>query len=278
MAQSEIIERQMEYERFLLHQFRERLKECPPGYLQRRSIKEKRAGKSLYDQYYHKLPGEPHPHYLNRQMAPLVNELKYKRILEESIRRLEQNVKAREKYLKEYKAFDYQSVSKLLPKAYQNVEIPYEDEDLWRKNSLRFTQSENPYRRELLIHATTFGLMTRTKAEASVAEFLYACGFSFHYEKKLYLLDQDGTTKVRYPDFTIPIAPEFSFFIEYKGMYQNKKYRKRDEETMRLYHLNGICPPKNLIVFMEGPDGSFQADSIMGVIQGVLVPLRNAFR
>lgn len=39
------------------------------------------------------------PQYLNRQMAPLVNELKYKRVLEESIRRLEQNVKARERYL-----------------------------------------------------------------------------------------------------------------------------------------------------------------------------------
>ena len=42
---------------------------------------------------------------------------------------------------------------------------------------------------------------------------------------------------------------------------------------MRLYHLNGIYPPKNLIILMEGPDGSFHADSILQTIEGVLVPL-----
>ena len=33
MDQYEILERQIDYERFLLHTFRERLAACPPGYL-----------------------------------------------------------------------------------------------------------------------------------------------------------------------------------------------------------------------------------------------------
>ena len=277
MAYREILERQMEYERFLIRQFRERLEQCPPGYLQHRRRRGENGGEAVYDQYYHKLPGVDVPQYLNRQMAPLINELKYKRMLEESIRRLEQNVKARERYLGACKPFDYASVSGCLPKAYRDAEIPWEDADLWKKNAPRFTQSENPYRRDQLIHATTFGLMTRSKAEASVAELLYACGFSFHYEKKLVLWDEDGTPKVRYPDFTMPIAPWFPFYMEYKGLYQKAEYRKRDEQTMRLYHLNGIYPPKNLLVFMEGPDGSFHADSILRAINGILVPLWEEF-
>ena len=135
MAYREILERQMEYERFLIRQFRERL---------------------------------------------------------------EQNVKARERYLGACKPFDYASVSGCLP-------------------------------------------------------------------------------KVRHPDFTMPIAPWFPFYMEYKGLYQKEGYRKRDEETMLLYHLNGIYSPKNLLVFMEGPDGSFHADSILRAINGILVSLWEEF-
>ena len=83
MAYREILERQMEYERFLIRQFRERL---------------------------------------------------------------EQNVKARERYLGACKPFDYASVSGCLP-------------------------------------------------------------------------------KVRHPDFTMPIAPWFPFYMEYKGLYQKEEYQ-----------------------------------------------------
>ena len=60
-------------------------------------------------------------------------------------------------------------------------------------------------------------------------------------------------------------------------MFQKEAYRKRHEETIRLYHLNGIYPPKNLMILMEGPDGSFHADSILQTIEGILVPLCNRY-
>ena len=294
MDYKEIIEKQLEVERILLQTFRERLEKCPPGYL---NCKPDAGG---HPRYYHKLPGDPKFYYLNQRMTPLIHELKYKRILQESIRRLEQNVKARERYLKDFTPFSYDSICQLLPAAYRDADIPYEDQAFQetadtaagcslisstiggmencctRKPgfSPHFTQSENPFHREQLIHTTTFGLLTRTKAEASVAELLYAEGFSFCYEKKLYLLDEDGTVKTRYPDFTVPFIDDLAYYMEYDGMYQTEAYRKRHEETMRLYHRNGIYPPKNLILFMEGPDGAFHADSILQTIRGILVPLR----
>ena len=121
----EITEKQMDAERFLLQSFRERFEKCPPGYL---TCKPDRTGRL---QYYHKLPGDPKPHYLNRTMTPLIHELQYKRILQESIKRLEQNQKAREKFLKAYAPFDYANICRNLPKAYRHADIPYEDADLW---------------------------------------------------------------------------------------------------------------------------------------------------
>ena len=268
MDQYEILERQIDYERFLLHTFRDRLAACPPGYLR---YKTDRKGRG---EYYHKLPDDPTPRYLNRHMSPLIRELKYKRLLQEAIRRLELNLRGREKYRKACLPTDFDSINASLPPAYRSADVPTEDKDLWQKNGQFFTQSENPYHRERLIYPTTFGLMTRSRGEAYIAEILHANQFSFHYEKKLFLLDDDGTQKIRYPDFTLPMIPEYNFFIENKGMYQNDEYRQRDEETMRLYHLNGIYPPKNLLIFMDGPNGEFHADSILQTIQGILIPLR----
>ena len=42
---------------------------------------------------------------------------------------------------------------------------------------------------------------------------------------------------------------------------------------MRLYHLNGIYEPKNLLVTMDGPDETFPADDVARIIQCVLLPL-----
>ena len=195
MDQYEILERQIDYERFLLHTFRERLAACPPGYLR---YKTDRKGRG---EYYHKLPDDPTPRYLNRHMSPLIRELKYKRLLQEAIRRLELNLRGREKYRKACLPTDFDSINASLPPAYRSADVLTEDKDLWQKNGQFFTQSENPYHRERLIYPTTFGLMTRSRGEAYIAEILHANQFSFHYEKKLFLLDDDGTQKIRYPDF-----------------------------------------------------------------------------
>ena len=257
----------LQYEKRLLQQFHTRLAQCPPGYLQMH----RNHGKN---QYYHKLPDEKRAIYLNEGHSWLVNELKYKRVLQEAIQRLELNIAAKEQALQKIKPYDYESIENILPKAYKGAELPVKDRGMWRQGNgtSGFTQSENPFHREYLIHQTSFGLITRSKSEAMTAELLHAAGFFIHYEKKLILRDENDERKVRYPDFTLPIPEAQCWYWEVKGRFQEERYRERDTETERLYHLNGIYEPKNLIVTKDGPDGSFHAEAVIRIIEGILKP------
>ena len=268
MEHVEINETVLRYEKQLLLQFRRRLEQCPPGYLQMRTCNGK-------NQYYHKLPDQNKPVYLDRNHSWLVNELKYKRVLQESVKRLEGNIAAKESALRKILPYDYASIEQILPGAYRGAERPVEGGTLRNcgdrgQSGPGFTQSENPFKREYLIHQTSFGLITRSKSEAMTAELLHAAGFFIHYEKKLILYDENGDVKIRYPDFTLPLAT--NWYWEVKGRFQEEQYRQRDTETERLYHLNGIYEPKNLIVTKDGPDGSFNTEGVIRIIEGILRP------
>ena len=110
----------LQYEKRLLQQFHTRLAQCPPGYLQMH----RNHGKN---QYYHKLPDEKRAIYLNEGHSWLVNELKYKRVLQEAIQRLELNIAAKEQALQKIKPYDYVSIENILPKAYKGAELPVKD-------------------------------------------------------------------------------------------------------------------------------------------------------
>ncbi len=265
MDYMEITRSKIAEEKDTLYRLEERLKKCPTGHL--------KCGKAHgRTQFYHVIPGRATPVYLNQKHDGLVHELKYKRILLESVKRLRKNILLEEKMLQGLKPWDYPTVSRQLPKTYQGADVPWEHEYL-KASSPRFTQSENPYYREYLNQPTSFGLITRTRAEAMYAEQLYSAGFTIYYEKELLLKDEQNRWRRRYPDFTIPLAGGMTYYLEHKGMFQDAKYRARDEETMRLYHLNGIYEPKNLLVTMDGPDETFPADDVARMIQCILVPL-----
>lgn len=266
MDYMEITRRKIKEEKELLQRLEKRLKKCPLGHL-------KCAHVHGSPQFYHILPGQPKPIYINQKHVGLVQELKYKRILQESVKRLRQNILLEEKMLRGLLPYDYPTVSRQLPKTYRDADVVWMS-DYRMTDGPGFTQSQNPFYREYLNQPTTFGLITRTRAEAMYAEQLYSAGFTIYYEKELVLRDENGKYHRRYPDFTIPLAGGLTYYLEHKGMVQNPKYRARDEETMRLYHLNGIYEPKNLIVTKDGPDEVFPADDVARLIQCVLVPLK----
>lgn len=270
----ETTRRRIKDEKNLLKRLEKRLDTCPPGRLKCVKVHWK-------NQYYHIISGQK-AMYINKQHAWLVNELKYKRILQESVKRLRQNILLEEKMVRGILPYDYPTVSSQLPAVYRDADVAWDSDYRGRSGmaqgsiaqaGVRFTQSENPYHRENLTQPTTFGLVTRSRGESMYAEQLYGEGFTFYYERELVLRDENGIYQHRYPDFTIPLADGRFSYLEHKGMIQNEAYRARDEETMRLYHLNGIFEPKNLIVTKDGPDGVFPADDIARMIQCVLVPL-----
>lgn len=286
----ETTRRKIKDEKELLKRLEKRLRTCPPGRLKCVKVHGK-------NQYYHIISGQKEK-YINKEHAWLVNELKYKRILQESVKRLRQNILLEEKMVRGILPYDYPTVSSQLPATYREADVAWHSDYCGRgtlmretqmcemqvqkaqrqsvkmQGNVRFTQSENPYRRENLTQPTTFGLVTRSRGESMYAEQLYGEGFTFYYERELVLQDENGIYHQRYPDFTIPLADGHIYYLEHKGMMQNEAYRARDEETMRLYHLNGIFEPKNLIVTKDGPDGVFPADDIARMIQCVLVPLK----
>ena len=50
-------------------------------------------------------------------------------------------------------------------------------------------------------------------------------------------------------------------------------YEEMDRKRMRLYFLNGIYQPLNLIVTVDGPDGEFCRTEIGMIIDSLLVPM-----
>lgn len=63
-------------------------------------------------------------------------------------------------------------------------------------------------------------------------------------------------------------------YWEHKGMYGDEKYFEHDQRKMQLYYRSGIYEPKNLIVTMDGPDGSIDIERIKMIVYGLLLPLR----
>lgn len=297
--------KELERERDFLEQVSRRLEKCPPGYLQ---VKPHRDGQ----QFYHKIPGEPKPIYINSSQAALRNELACKRMLKETAARLKENIKGLESVIDVWRPFDYGAAAEALPKSYEQAFCRVEETGLWvpeqwgtlpggpgtpvddrglvlgpeaggynadgklivgnwtdEKGRPVFRPSQNPRNRDHLIHSTTFGLKTRSKGEAMLAELLYSMGLPVLYEQELILRNWYGRFESKYPDFTFPfLAP---VYLEHKGMMQDRGYAERDLRTTQLYHYNGIYPPKNLIITMDGPDGAFSGADMERMIRGLLL-------
>lgn len=220
-------------------------------------------------QTYIKLKGDAVYRYASKHDSKIqakVNRLKLKRFLEESRKVLERNIELQENFVKNYLPYSLDAINAQMSAAYQS-----EGKRLLKNQIDR--QSQNPYRRDMLIHKTSAGIFVRSKGEVVIADVLDSLGIDFFYEKKLVLLDEDGNERTLYPDFTILLRDGRIYYWEHEGLLTDLEYVRRNQEKERLYFRNGIYAPKNLIVSMDGSDGSIDADGIRRMAQGLLVPL-----
>ena len=208
--------------------------------------------------------------YVNTDLQPRMNRIKVKQYLEKEISYLEENQKVLEKVILQYKKYDYDTIDGELKRAYKGAFVPAAAAS-WRDDIPAFTQSENPLYPEELIHTTSFGLKVRTKGEMEIAELLYKLGIPFRYEMRLELFAEDGTCKVVYPDFSIPLEDEW-FFIEHLGLLNKSRYVRRNAEKLHEYHSNGIFMPGQLIFTMDGPDGGLDAGPVIDLLKAVILP------
>lgn len=186
--------------------------------------------------------------------------------------RIGNNISLLSQLIDGYQECDMMKILNDLPEELKNEEI---SKGIWHhlEGGKSVRQSEKPSRREELKHSTSFGLMTRSKNEAMMAERFHASGIEFYYEKRLVLIDEDGNIQVIYPDFTIILADGRIFYWEHKGMMGDLDYEEQDRKRMRLYYINGIYQPLNLIVTMDGPDGEFCGAEINMIIEKLLTPM-----
>ena len=182
-------------------------------------------------------------------------------------------------FLNTYNEIDFDRIQLELPERYHGIDFIAPNFKSGELNtepdgSQFFRQSENQYKREELVNSTYFGLKTRSKSEAMIAETLYRNKFSLYYEKRLFLVDAFGNPRTVYPDFTIPIGRNHVVYWEHKGLLGSDEYLLRDAEKTRLYHINGIYQPKNLIVTAEKNGGGLDNEYVEYLVCGFLEHVR----
>ena len=269
MGLYEIVHKNMKKEQIFLYEAQQELKKLPQGTLQRRD-------KSYGSEYYTRKDGVEV--YIPKSQHSLVNDLKRRRVLETAESIAKGNIKAMERLLKEYEPLDFEKIERSLPQSYRGLEqvrpnfAPGEKTYFGAKGQ-HFTQSENPFMREKLVNSTYFGLKTRSKSEAIIAESLYRAGFSVYYEKKIILYDEFGNKKTAYLDFVVPLTPFYEIGLEHNGLLDDDAYFQRNMEKLRLYHMNGIYQPKNLILTADKPGGGLDNEYIECLVQNYLTGL-----
>lgn len=165
--------------------------------------------------------------YLRKHELAIANDVMRRKVLEREEYMLQRNINRQKKLFNSYEIVDHAKIQSQLPKSYQLYQ-----EALFKPGehvneadgSQFFRQSENEYKRDELVNATYFGLKTRSKSEAMIAETLYRNGFSLYYEKRLFLVDIYGNPRTLYPDFTIPIGRKDVIYWEHKGLLDSDEY------------------------------------------------------
>jgi len=262
-----IMQRELDCLNKMTRQFQQILKNMPAGNLH---LKRRPTGQM---QFYYKIPGDPKQHYISTRNTDLIETLKYKRFLEEGLKLSSSDAECIRHFMKHYKSFDYSLIESRLPDNFRQIPTPHEAHSLLQQYSSspsqHFTQSQNPYHPEHLIHHTTFGLIVRSKSEAMIADVLFDARFNLHYEKELILRDNYGQFTTVYPDFTIPLSGGRTLYWEHAGRLGEPEYRERHNRKMQLYFMNGIYEPKNLIVTCDGPNQEFDLRDIRRIVENI---------
>lgn len=244
--------------------------------------------------------------YLKKSNIDKLRGIALGRYIRQKLEILKANIEAIDAFNKAFRDYDHNSLIQSLPKSYQEA-ISYvsavKAADGGKKAgiavgagrtviagaiagggvpdlSICATPSENPKHREQLTVEVSNGLKVRSKGELEIAEGLLHFYILYQYEKKLILkklrVRSDGevwTEEIEvYPDFTIFLPDGSEIYWEHCGLYDREKYRKDNHEKFDLYYDNGIYPPKNLIITMDGPGKPFSNIDMRQIIQGVLLP------
>ncbi len=246
--------------------------------------------------FFIKSPGSKRQKYVNRRNKDTLEQLYSQQLKAVIADILKTNIRTLEKALNLIEDYDAESIEHRMPLSYKRLRMYLEkmgakdvenflpvdaERDVIDPSNIKgdFPQSENPKDRNGLKFRTSFGLMVRSKNELLIAEALYSAGIRFLYEARLELVSISGessshetyNTEVLYPDFTIILPDGEIIYWEHLGMWEKKDYRDENIDRLSLYFANGIYPPKNMIITVDGNKMPFDNSAIWRVIEGMIL-------
>lgn len=215
--------------------------------------------------------------YISASDKSRLRDIAYGRFLKNQQKILEENIKNLESIISKINNYDPETIIKSLPKSYRETIEGLKDDAALNE----VVQSENPKHPEQLRVVCSTGLLVRSKNEMAIAEMLHLYDFQFFYEKALELsklhVNENGTAYIEkvtvYPDFTILLSDGSVIYWEHFGMMDKDSYRSEFQSKILLYYDNGIYPPKNLIITMDGPGKPFDSLAMRRIVNERLLPL-----
>ncbi|MDE6537319.1 MAG: AAA family ATPase, partial [Muribaculaceae bacterium] len=138
------------------------------------------------------------------------------------------------------------------------------------KYSIEPELKENQYRTEGLIHRTKPDAnnrvtAVRSKSEVIIANEIISAGIPFKYEEPL----DDNKGKYLLPDFTFVDDSGETIIWEHLGMLGVPAYREAWERKLKRYQDMGFEEGENLFVTKDNPDGSFNSEEVIKVINEI---------
>ena len=258
----DMIDMELRFQKSLNRQFKKLSRTKANGVLTQTT---KKSGRK---EYYIREPGTPKERYVRKKDMEQVYRHKLKAFADFGVARTTENIRMLQYLRENYRSCDFFAMQEAIEEKYRLTD----DADVlnWLTTRCPAAQSENPKYKEELKHTTSFGLLVRSKNECQIAEWLWAAGIEFYYEKALVLYDGNHNHYTVYPDFTIVLPSGYTIYWEHKGLVNDIGYMERDAWKTSLYHRNGIYQPHNLIVTCDGPDGEFLGMEISIIVNEIL--------
>lgn len=120
---------------------------------------------------------------------------------------------------------------------------------------------------EALRHATSRGLMMRSKSEVMIAEALYRWGLPFRYEQT-YTVEGKQVVSA---DFTLRRRDGKIFVWEHEGLINTSAYIERQRRKAELFAKLGFVPWDNLIISYDTADGALDLRIVESEIRNKLL-------
>lgn len=178
----------------------------------------------------------------------LINELRLRRTIKESLPDLKCRINACEAFLKKEKIYDPISISKSLPQHYQgikelNVFLDGDvDTEKWRK--LSYPTNPAPFKRK---HYTSAGIQCRSKSEALIGTRLEERGIPYRYETRLVL-----PWRTVYADFQILLERVRRVsYLEHFGNLDDLEYTQDSMDKIAAYEAGGFLLGYNFFFTSE---------------------------